>query len=165
MNANPAKKKWPATARTETDCDVLRRLIDWSTLCRLGWDPASQVFAPAGSDPVFGFAECATAGCEQVRATNRFGLCWRCLGCWRRSAPGISLEEFCRRGPEHTGKAVDRLCLVCRVPGHERPVHWQSLCGSCCSSMLQHGQSVTEYLNGDEMYPPAEPRALPGRGL
>ncbi len=47
----------------ERDRETLRSLIDWPALRRLGWDHNREVFAPAASDPVFGFAECGTARC------------------------------------------------------------------------------------------------------
>lgn len=46
------------------EIEMLRRLIDWPELARLGWDPERQVFAPAADDPVLGLVECRTAGCE-----------------------------------------------------------------------------------------------------
>src|SRR6266852_3230110 len=132
------------------ECAVLERLIDWPLLARLGWDPGRGVFAPASGDAVFGFTECRRGGCDLVAATNRFALCYRCAGQWRRSSAGTSLGEFCQTAPEHAGKLADRLCLVCRTPGHQRPVHWQGLCGACVSSMGQRGQSLAEYINGDD---------------
>ncbi len=140
------------------ECAVLSKLIDWPLLARLGWDPGRGVFAPDAGDAVFGFTQCRTAGCDQIAATNRFALCYRCAGRWRRSAAGIGLEEFCQTAPEYAGKIADRLCLVCRTAGHQRPVHWQGLCGACVSVMGQRGQSLAEYLNGDDRFGPAVPR-------
>ena len=48
--------------------DRLDELVDWRRLGRLGWDPTREVFAPAADDVVFGFVECATAGCERIAA-------------------------------------------------------------------------------------------------
>ncbi len=140
------------------DCEKLRALIEWSALRRLGWDPEREVFAPTAGDPVFGFAECNTAGCDQVSATNRWGLCYRCLGRWRRLPPGASFKEFSQTAPPPRTTKPGGLCLVCRTPGHERPVHWQGLCGACVSTMGQRGQSVTEYIDGDGEFGPAAPR-------
>ncbi|HTW97541.1 MAG TPA: site-specific integrase, partial [Acidimicrobiales bacterium] len=99
-----------------------------------------------------------------MSASNRFGLCYRCLGRWRRSE-AVSLQEFCSSPAPLAEKAVHRLCLVCRTPGHERPVHFVGLCGACVSTMGQRGQSLAEYLRGDERFPPAAPRASFGRCL
>jgi hypothetical protein len=136
----------------------LRSLIDWPALRQLGWDPKREVFGPAADDPVLGFDECVTAGCDQVSETNRWGLCCGCLTRWRRSCPDASLEELCATAPPRANKKIGGLCLVCRVPGHERPAHWQGLCGSCVSTMGQRGQDVAGYINGDGEFAPAVPR-------
>jgi hypothetical protein len=54
----------------------LRQLIDWAGLRGRGWDPGREVFAPDPADPVFGFAECLAAVCDEASCT-RMGLCWR----------------------------------------------------------------------------------------
>ncbi len=169
MTINAARTAGQAV-RTGGEREILRSLIDWQALRRLGWDPGRQLFAPACGDPVFGFAECRTVSCDQVSATSRFGLCDRCLGRWRQSPAGTTVEEFCHSEPARPAKLTHALCLVCRTPGHERPVHYherpvhyQGLCGACASSMGQRGQSVTEYINGDYQYGPAAPRASFGR--
>jgi integrase len=158
MKARAAARAVPVTGAAGEGA-VLERLIDWPLLARLGWDPGRGVFAPASGDAVFGFTECRRGGCDRVAATNRFALCYRCAGQWRRSAAGTSLGEFCQTAPEPAGKLADRLCLVCRTPGHQRPVHWQGLCGACVSSMGQRGQSLAEYINGDGGFGPATPRS------
>ncbi len=142
----------------DLDAQALRSLIDWPALRSLGWDDKREVFAPIASDPVFGFAECATAGCAQVGGTNRWGLCCGCVTRWHRSSPEASFEEFCRTEPPRAIKQGGALCLVCRTSGHERPAHWQGLCGSCVSTMGQRGQDVAGYINGDGEFAPAVPR-------
>ena len=137
---------------------MLRALIDWPALRRLGWDPKREIFAPVASDPVFGFVECHTACCDQVSGTNRWGLCCGCMTRWRRSCPEASLEEFCQVAPPRAVKQGGGLCLVCRSPGHERPTHWQGLCGACVSTMGQRGQDVAGYISGDGEFGPAAPR-------
>src|SRR5258708_8152773 len=127
------------------ECEVLSRLIDWRLLARLGWDPGRGVFAPDAGDAVFGFTQCRTAGCDQIAATNRFALCHRCAGRWRRSAAGIGLEEFCQTAPEYAGKIADRLCLVCRTAGHHRPGHWQALVRPSRSVIGPRGHSPAAY--------------------
>lgn len=157
MNVN-AEIRASRLVEADGERETLLALIDWPALRRLGWDAKREVFAPAASDPVFGFAECATAGCGQVAETNRWGLCCGCLTRWRRSCPEASLEEFCATAPPRVNKKIGGLCLVCRAPGHERPAHWQGLCGSCVSTMGQRGQDVADYINGDDQFGPAAPR-------
>jgi len=147
-----------------SEAEALAALIDWPALASLGWDPARVVFSPRPDDPVFGLAECKVTGCDDWRATNRWGLCYRCLARWRRSGPGTSLEDFCALapppGPSRSGPG---LCVICRTPGHERPQHWQGLCASCTTSMLQRGQSRAEYIEGDGQFAPASPRPSFGK--
>lgn len=145
-----------------SEVDVLRRAIDWPALGRLGWDPQRQVFAPDADDPVFGRADCQTVGCEDPKATNRWGLCYRCLARWQAS-PETTLEVFCATGHVPRAGWGRQLCVVCRTPGHERPQVWQGLCASCATGMLQRGQTRTEYLNGDGVFLPATPRPSFGR--
>ena len=52
----------------------------------------------------------------------------------------------------------ERLCLVCRTPGHERPAAAHGLCYSCLSQAGNRGQSVEAYIAGDERWPAARPR-------
>lgn len=142
----------------------LTALVDWPALADLGWDPDRVVFAPRPDDPVFGVAACKVAGCDDWQATNRWGLCYRCLGRWRRQGPGTSLDEFCTLAPPPgNSRSGPGLCVVCRTPGHERPQHWQGLCASCTTGRLQRGQSREEYLNGDGVFAPASPRPSFGR--
>jgi len=163
MTAAKAALRRGPLAGPSAEIEMLRRLIDWPGLARLGWDPERQVFAPGADDPVLGLAECKTAGCEDGKATNRWGLCYRCLARWRRSAPGTTLEDFCATGPAPRAGWGRELCVVCRTPGHERPQAWQGLCASCTTGMLQRGQTRAEYLDGDDVFPPATPRPSFGR--
>lgn len=157
MTVNPVPRAC-RLVEADRDRETLRSLIDWPALRRLGWDHEREVFAPAAGDPVFGFAECGATGCDQVSGTNRWGLCCGCMTRWRRSSPEAGLEEFCRAAPPRAVKAAGGLCLVCRTAGHERPAHWQGLCGSCVSTMGQRGQDVAGYINGDGEFAPAAPR-------
>ncbi|MDA8301836.1 MAG: tyrosine-type recombinase/integrase [Actinomycetota bacterium] len=147
---------------TRGDLKVLRGLVDLPALQELGWDQGTETFSPRPDDPVFGLAECKVAGCDQGTATNRWGLCYRCLARWRRS--GTELEQFCATpAPPAQNRSGPPLCTVCCTPGHERPQHWLGLCASCTTSMLQRGQSKEEYLNGDGVFPPASPRQSFGK--
>ena len=107
MTINAARTASRAV-RAGGEREILRSLIDWPALRRLGWDPGRQFFAPACDDPVFGFTECKTVSCDQVSATNRFGLCDRCLGRWRQSPAGTTVEEFCDSEPARPGSSRTR---------------------------------------------------------
>jgi len=109
----------------------LGSLIDWSELRRRGWDSDREVFAPSAEDPVFGFARCASASCDQIVHHPGLGLCRRCQTRWELSPPGMRLEEFCQRAPARTKPVGGGLCLVCRTAGHERPVRGGGLCTAC----------------------------------
>ena len=65
----------------------------------------------------------ATVNCDQVVHHPGMGLCFRCRKLWDTSPPEISFEEFCQTAPACARPVgVQQLCLVCRTPGHERPV-------------------------------------------
>lgn len=136
----------------------LHQLIDWPALQRRGWDPSAQVFSPGPTDEVFGFAECLTAGCDQV-SVGRLGLCWVCNRLWRASSPGASFEEFCETTPARARGRGGGLCRLCRTSGHERPARKQGFCAACVVMMYKRDQSVTAYLDGDDEFAPAAPRA------
>jgi integrase len=142
----------------EADERGLRSLVDWDALGRRGWHPDREVFAPLAEDPVFGFARCLTARCDQVAHRPGLGLCPRCRKRWQAQAPGTGFEEFCAAAPGPARPAGGGLCLVCRTPGHERPVRGGGLCVSCMSAARDHGQTVAAYVGGDAHYPPARPR-------
>ena len=136
----------------------LRSLVDWDLLAHLGYDASAQVFAPDRDDPVFGFTVCRAAGCEQA-ATRSLGLCWRCGQHWEQAGPGVDFASFCHDAPGPTRRRrTAALCVVCRTPGHERPVHTHGLCISCYQTMAKRGQSPEEYISGDDEFPPAVPR-------
>jgi len=134
--------------------DRLDELIDLPRLCRLGWDPTREVFTPAADDVVFGFIECATAGCERIGAGGT-GLCRSCAVRQRRSTT-TSVDELTQR--RSTSVRGDGLCVLCCTPGHERPARSRGLCRACWSVIGQRGQSVAAYLDGDDEFPPATPR-------
>ncbi len=133
-------------------------LIDWDELARRGWHPDREVFAPNAEDPVFGFAVCASANCEQMAHHPGLVLCRRCLTSWEYSPSGTSVEEFCQRAPARIRPAGGGLCLVCRTPGHERPVRGGGLCTACMAAARDRDQSVAAYVAGDAYFLPAAPR-------
>ncbi|MDQ6946988.1 MAG: hypothetical protein M3256_12165, partial [Actinomycetota bacterium] len=83
----------------EADERGLRSLVDWDALGRRGWHPDREVFAPLAEDPVFGFARCLTARCDQVAHRPGLGLCPRCRRRWLAQSPGTGFEEFCAAAP------------------------------------------------------------------
>lgn len=137
-------------------------LIDWDNLRRRGWDPDREMFAPSAEDPVFGFALCESANCDQVSHHPGLGLCRRCQTRWERSPSGTNFEEFCQHAPARTKTVGGGLCLVCRTPGHERPVRGGGLCTACMAAAGDRGQTVAAYVTGDAQFPPARPRSTFG---
>ncbi len=136
----------------------VRSLIDGDELQRRGWRPDREVFAPNAEDPVFGFALCASANCDQMAHHPGLVLCRRCQTSWEHVPSGTSFEEFCQRAPARTKAVGGGLCLVCRTPGHERPVRGGGLCTACMAAARDRDQSVAVYVAGDARFPPAAPR-------
>ena len=146
--------------------EELRSVIDWAALGRLGFAPGVALFAPGAEDPVFGFAVCRAASCDQVVHSGSLGLCWRCGQLWQKAGQGADFEVFCATVPGRTRhNRGGALCRVCRTPGHERPVRSHGLCTMCSKAMANRGQSPDEYVNGDAEYEAAVPRPAFGRCL
>lgn len=133
-------------------------LVDWSELRRRGWDPDRERFALAAEDPVFGFVWCASVNCDQMVHHPGLGLCRRCQNRWEQSPSPVSVAEFARSAPGRSKPVGGGLCLVCRTPGHERPLRGGGLCTACMAAARDRGQSVTAYVDGDGHFPPATPR-------
>ncbi len=151
-----------APLRTTPAPPSIASIIDWGLLEARGYDPKTQVFAPAESDPLFGFVECKAVACRQVARTH-LGLCWRCDQLWRAAGEDVDFASFCKTVPPMLRRPrTDAMCAVCCTPGHERPVHSHGLCVACVQMMEKRGQTPEQYLAGDEEYPPAQPR--PGFG-
>lgn len=143
--------------------DVLRSMIDWAMLGRLGLDREAEVFAPEAGDPLFGFVVCRATSCDQVVHSGSLGLCWRCKQLWKKAGEGADFDEFCATVPPRIRHSrSDSLCAVCRTPGHERPVRAHGLCTMCSKTMANRGQSLEEYVDGDEEYEAATPRPTLG---
>lgn len=136
-------------------------LVDLEVLVARGLDLARLRLAPAPSDPLFGYARCPMRGCVNVTEHTATSLCSRCqhrYGRWQRTTGGDDLDRFLLEVTQTRSEDPERLCLVCRTPGHERPLAAQGLCFSCLSQAKGRGQSVTDYIAGDERWPPATPR-------
>jgi integrase len=135
-------------------------VIDYPLLVGLGWDPVTQTLTPDRDHPLLGYPVCRVDGCE-FEAWDPGGLCTGCRD--RFNASGVvEIEVFCARGAPRANRSRDRRCLVCRHPGHERPVATSDLCLSCDGQRRHRGQSVAAYVAGDDRYPPAAPRVSRG---
>jgi integrase len=154
----------PAAAPTGYEQQVAE-LVDLAALAARGLDLQRLRFVPAPSDPLFGYARCPVRGCSNVTEHTATSLCTRCqhrYGRWQRASGGGDLARFLAEVTQTRGEDLERLCLVCRTPGHERPVAAQGLCYSCLSQAKGRGQSVAAHIAGDERWPPATPRATFG---
>lgn len=139
----------------------LAGLIDLSALVARGWDPERRRFVPAPSDPLFGYARCPVRGCLNVTTHTATTLCSRCqhrYGRWLPERPGGQLGTFLAEVTLVRCENLERLCLVCRTPGHERPAAAHGLCYSCARQAANRGQTVEAYVAGDRRWPAAVPR-------
>ena len=139
----------------------LAELVDVPALIARGWDPERRRFVPAPSDPLFGYSRCPVRGCQNVTEHTATALCSRCqhrYGRWSRAHPDRSLDAFLAEVTQVRSENLERLCLVCRTPGRERPAAAHGLCYSCLRQAGSRGQSVEAYVAGDERWPPARPR-------
>ena len=136
-------------------------VLDSAVLTGAGWDSQSAVFAPDPGHRLLGYRLCRVAGCG-LEAWSPAGLCGGCLARFQKEGEAASLGEFCQRGPGRKYRSRDRLCLVCCLPGFQRPVTTNDLCASCDGLRRRRGQSVPAFVNGDDQYPPAPPRKTIG---
>jgi integrase len=129
----------------EGELSRLRRAVDVPRLIEAGYDPAAQVIRPPADHPVLGYELCPVAGCMAALVAGR--LCYCCRQRFRRFDG--SFEEFVAipRVFALSRRAEQRLCIVCRTPGHERPAAGgNGLCLSCNSGRKGRGQTVAEYV-------------------
>ena len=134
-----------APPSSEDELTRVRRAVDLPRLIAAGYDPGGQVFRPPPEHPVFGYELCPVAECEAARGWDV--VCRACRTRFERFDG--ALEEFVAipRVFTHDGRAAQRLCLVCRAPGHERPAgNRNGLCIGCEGSRRRHGQTVEEYV-------------------
>lgn len=139
----------------------LAALIDLPALVARGWDEGRRRFVPAPEDPLFGYARCPVRGCLNVTEHTSKTLCVRCqhrYGRWIRSHEGEELDGFLAAVTQIRSEDLERLCLVCRTPGHERPHAAHGLCASCLRQSGHRGQSVEGYIARDARWPPAMAR-------
>jgi integrase len=139
----------------------LEELIDLPELIVRGWDEQALRFVPAPSDPLFGYRRCPVRGCENVTEHTSKTLCWRCqhrYGRWVREHDDGNLDGFLAAVTQTRSEDIERLCSVCRTPGHERAAAAHGLCHSCLSQAVNRGQTVEAHIAGDERWPAAVPR-------
>jgi len=148
------------------ELDWVLALVDMPELERRGWDPRTRRLVPSPTDPLFGYARCPVRGCENVTEHTATTLCARCqnhYGRWLRTHEDGGIDGFLASATQIRSEDPARLYLVCRTPGHERPVHSGELCDSCHASRARRGQSITAYMEGDARYRAALPRVTFGR--
>ena len=141
--------------------EQVAELVDVAALVARGLDLDRRRFVPAPSDPLFGYARCPVRGCLNVTEHTATSLCSRCqhrYGRWQHATGGSDLEHFLAEVTQARSEDLERLCLVCRTPGHERPAAAQGVCYSCLSQAKDRGQSVAAHIAGDGRWPPAAPR-------
>ena len=102
----------------EDELSLLRRAVDLPRLIEAGYDPGAQVIRPPREHPVFGYELCPVPRC--TAAVESGGLCHACRARFK-GFQGTG-EEFVAipRVFTQSGRAEQRLCLVCCTPGHER---------------------------------------------
>ncbi|MGO9750026.1 MAG: tyrosine-type recombinase/integrase [Solirubrobacteraceae bacterium] len=143
-------------ASSEDELTRLRGAVDLPRLIAAGYDPGGQVFRPPPEHPVFGYELCVVPRC--TAAVESGGLCHAC----RARLKGFhgAVEEFVAipRVFAQSGRAEQRLCLVCCTPGHERAADRRNgLCFACELARRRYGQTVEGYVAG------ARPRPSFGR--
>jgi hypothetical protein len=140
----------------EDELSRLRRALDLARLIEAGYDPSAEAIRPPADHPVLGYELCPVAGCMAALVAGR--LCYGCRQRFRRFDG--TLDEFIAipRVFALSRRGEQRLCIVCRTPGHERPAGGRSgLCLTCDSVRRGRGQTVEEYVAT------AMPRASLGR--
>ncbi|MEA2901970.1 MAG: hypothetical protein QOH36_1857 [Actinomycetota bacterium] len=102
---------------------------DRALLDALGYVAHLDVLIPPPDGPVFRLRVCRVTACEATGPmSGRYqGMCRSCWEWFDRS--GVSVEEFADR-PRGTTRIEyqNRLCAICRTPGHQRAVDAYGLC-------------------------------------
>ena len=125
----------------------LRRAVDLPRLIEAGYDPGVHVIGLDPEHPVFGYRLCRVAEC--MAAVECDGLCHACRLRFRRFDGTRGQFVAIPRVLTRDGRTEERLCLVCRTPGHERPAAGRNgLCRSCEEARRVHGQTVQQYAAG-----------------
>jgi integrase len=143
-------------AAANRTADPLTVALDYRLLVSLGWDQRTKIFAPNPDHRLFGYPVCRVAGCD-LEAWDPSRMCTGCQQFFAASTEN-DIEVFCSEGASRKVRSRHRMCLVCRVPGFERPVSVCDLCLSCDGLRRRRHQSVREFVEGDGQYPAAAPR-------
>lgn len=155
----PARSAAPGIVTGPTS-DRLTAAINYPLLVGAGWDRATQVLAPDRDHPLLGYPLCRVTGCA-LEAWDPGGLCTGCRDRFKASGTG-DVDAFSARGAPRTNRSRNRRCLVCRLPGFERPVGTNDLCLSCDGQRRHRHQSIAAYVAGDDTWPAATARASLG---
>ena len=126
---------------------------------------------PAGTRRRRPWRRTGSTRCWAIRSAGSPAASWR-RGTGAACAPaaviafgraaGPTSRPSAQAGVSRKNRSRDRRCLVCRIPGFERPVGTSDLCLSCDGLRRRRRQSVAAYVGGDGEYPAAVPR--PGLG-
>jgi hypothetical protein len=139
--------------------DRLASLLDVERLRLWGWDAVTNILTVDAAQPILGFAKCAVAECD-CESSSADKLCTGCAHRWREA--GGDWEQFVAAPLSRQRYRTERLCLVCRTPGHQRPATRRGLCLACAGLRTGRHQTVEAYVRGDERFGPAAPRPTLG---
>ncbi|MGH8917252.1 MAG: hypothetical protein ACRD0H_02760, partial [Actinomycetes bacterium] len=157
--SSTARALRPRSALARPEPDPLVAALNIGGLIRLGWDPMTQVLTPDPAHRLLGYAICACGN----EADRPAGLCAACAQRLRTGPDeGPGANEAGGRGGGRAQQRQVGLCAVCRAPNTCRPAAVHGLCLSCNRRRSVQGQSVEDFVRGDERFGPAKPR--PGFG-
>jgi integrase len=141
-------------ARPGDEAEDLRRHLDLDFLAEAGWDPETEVLAPAPDHLLLGFRVCRVRGClGQGQLPD--GLCTTCSGVYQRS--DLNWEDFTDAGPVRAKQCGEAICTVAGCP---RPVRTSRL--RLCYTHEHHRKRLRLALADFLEHPAAKP--LPGFG-
>ncbi|MGH9266808.1 MAG: hypothetical protein ACRD0D_01380, partial [Acidimicrobiales bacterium] len=147
--ARPVESAEGSVDRLQPDLERLRHL---------GWDPLVGVFTVDPAQPVLGYTQCTVAGCDYETA----GPAALCTGCALRWREGGDRDQFVATPMSRQRYRGERLCRVCRTPGHHRPTKSNGLCMACEGLRRHRHQGVEAFIGGDERFAQAVPRSTIG---
>lgn len=116
----------------------------------LGYVAHLDALIPPPGGPVFHLRVCRVEACEATgpMSEGKEGMCRSCREWFRRS--GAAIEDFVARPRGSTRiEFENRLCVICRTPGHERGVETYRLCQAHLadfrSRRTSHGLTLRAY--------------------
>ena len=138
------------------EVELLRGALDEVLLAELGWDAEAMVVRAVLGHPSFGFRVCEVPGCE-LPGIYRGNVCTTCYQRFTKAVAAgrcSDLEEFKRVPREPSGRAPERLCVVCCVrPEHMRPAQASGLCAAHNGRRRRLGLTVEEFIARDDVVP------------